>query len=226
MLDLIFTFCTYPVLNVLMFLYHHVRDFGMTILLFTFSSALISYLLEKCANLIIHRIVDQASPDVKSRGAYLSGGLALVLLLLHSLWEIYLGYGLWSTLSLLNNLTLSALNDALYSFVPHFSVFPDLYLRWFTILQPGLFFSLAQSLTISPWFILVLVLVLLLIDGYIIAHFSFLAGCLTLVAGGAFVVSLATWGVPIGLILFLTIVGIAISPVLLLAEWYVSYKKG
>ncbi|GHO99395.1 hypothetical protein KSF_094430 [Reticulibacter mediterranei] len=225
MLGLINILCTYPVLNVLILLYHYVHDFGVTILLFTFSSVLISSLLENLENIINRRSVDQSSSGVKSRGAHFFIGLAHALYLLRSILAIYLGCGLWSALSLLNGMTLSALNDALYSFVPRFSTFPDLYLRWFTILQPGWFFSLVQSLTISPWLIFVLILVLLLIGGYMLARISFTAGCLTLVVEGAFVVSLATWGIPLGLILFLTIIGIAISPILLLAQWYLSNKK-
>lgn len=227
MLEIFYTLCTYPVLNVLMFLYHVVHDFGITILIFIFFGSLITSLLEKFVDIITRRLADQLDPSARSLGARLLVELVQVLSLLRFVLVIYLGYGIWSALFLLSTMTLSALNDVLYSFVPHFSTFPDLYLRWFTILQPGWFFSLVQPLPIPSWLIVVLLLVLLFIGGYmIIAKSSFLVGCLILVVGIIFVTSLATWEIPLGFFLFWIVVIAVMSPVMaLLSYCYFSYKK-
>jgi YidC/Oxa1 family membrane protein insertase len=149
---------TYPILNVLMELYHLFHDFGFAIVVLT----VIVYLLNLPFTLQRIKLarqqrelqpqlaeIDRQHPDdglarMKARQEFLQQhGISAMPSIGPMLFQMLILSGLFFALNMvLGNATVGTINSIMYPFFTHFSQLPDLNLNWFTFLNAGLHIAL------------------------------------------------------------------------------------
>jgi len=158
--NIIFSF---PILNVLMLLYHVFGDFGLSIIVLTLVVRLCLFPLTlkqlrstKATQAIQPLMADikKKYPDQREQYAemqrlYKEYNINPVAGCLPLLVQMPVIYGLYEAMRLIltpsgGHLTLAALNDMIYPFLPKLQVLPSFTLSWFTFLNSHWFISLAQ----------------------------------------------------------------------------------
>ena len=158
--NIIFSF---PILNVLMLLYHVFGDFGLSIIVLTLIVRLCLFPLTlkqlrstKATQAIQPLMADikKKYPDQREQYAemqrlYKEYNINPVAGCLPLLVQMPVIYGLYEAMRLIltptgGHLTLTALNNMIYPFLPKLLVLPSFYLSWFTFINSHWFISLAQ----------------------------------------------------------------------------------
>lgn len=159
--NIIFTF---PIFNVLMLLDRLFGDFGLSIIVLTLiiRLCLVPLTLKQLRSTKASQAIQPLMADVKKKypndqraqyeamqalyKEYNINPVAGCLPLLVQLPILYGMYGAMRTVLTPSNgaLTLSALNQYIYPFLPQFKILPSFDLRWFTFLNAHWFISLAQ----------------------------------------------------------------------------------
>ncbi|GHO97015.1 membrane protein [Reticulibacter mediterranei] len=151
---------TYPILNVLMELYHLFHDFGFAIVLLT----VIVYLLNLPFTLQRVKLarqqrtlqpqldeVDRQHNDLLARMAarqefLQQHGISATSSIGPVLFQMLILSGLFLALNMvISNATLDTINGIMYPFLAHFSQLPDLNLNWFTFLNAALHIALNRA---------------------------------------------------------------------------------
>jgi YidC/Oxa1 family membrane protein insertase len=158
---------TYPIFNGLVLLYHLFGDMGLSIIVLTLIIRLILFpltlqqlksmkatqaLQPQMAEIRKKYAKDQQAQAVAMQALYKEYGVNPVAGCLPLVVQLPVLYGLFYALNnvfrLPANLVtaqqkLDYINHLLYPFVPRFSTFPNIYLNWFTFLNPSWHISLA-----------------------------------------------------------------------------------
>ena len=150
---------TYPIFNGLMLLYHLFGDLGLSIIVLTLIIKLVLFplTLQQLKSMKANQALQPQMAEVRKKYAkdqqaqmqavqalYKEYGVNPVAGCLPLLIQLPVLYGLFYALnSVLKTSKLSDINAHLYPFVPHFTKFPDLYLNWFTWINPAWHISLA-----------------------------------------------------------------------------------
>jgi YidC/Oxa1 family membrane protein insertase len=152
---------TYPILNVLMELYHLFHDFGFAIVVLT----VIVYLLnlpftlqrvrfvrqQRALQPQLAEIDKQHSGDVLARMAarqefMRQHGISATPSLGPMLFQMLILSGLFFALNMvLSNATVGTINSIMYPFIARFSQLPDLNLNWFTFFNAALHIALNRA---------------------------------------------------------------------------------
>ena len=158
--NLIFTF---PIFNGLVLLYHIFGDFGVSIIVLTLVIKLILFplTLQQLKSMKATQALQPKMAEIKKKYANNQQEQALAMQALYKeygvnplagclplLIQLPVLYGLFYALSGVfrtSTHTVAAINQNLYSFVPHFTTYPSIYLDWFTFLGPNFHISLASS---------------------------------------------------------------------------------
>ena len=157
---------TYPIFNILMLLYHVFGDLGLSIIVMTVIIRLVLFPLtlqqlksSKATQAIQPQVADirkKYAKDPKAQQEALSAlykesgvnplaGCLPLLIQLPVLYCFY--YALNNVLGrhpTLHNAMGTGINDLIYPFLPHFATLPNLYLDWFTFLNPAWHIALNQ----------------------------------------------------------------------------------
>lgn len=155
--NLIFTF---PIFNVLMVLFHLFGDFGLSIIVLTLLIKLVLFplTLQQLKSMKATQALQPQMQEIRKRYGKDQQGQALAMQALYKeygvnplsgclplLIQLPVLYGLYYALSNVLRATthnVSAINNILYPFVPHFTTFPDTNLNWFTFISPSFHISL------------------------------------------------------------------------------------
>jgi YidC/Oxa1 family membrane protein insertase len=157
---------TYPIFNGLMLLYHLFGDMGLSIIVLTLIIRLILFpltlqqlksmkatqaLQPQMAEIRKKYAKDQQAQAAAMQALYKEYGVNPVAGCLPLLVQLPVLYGLFYALNNVFRLPASLVtsqqkldyvNHLLYSFVPRFTTFPNIYLNWFTFLNPNWHISL------------------------------------------------------------------------------------
>lgn len=153
---------TFPIFNGLVLLYHVFGDFGVSIIVLTLIVKLILFpltlqqlksmkatqaLQPEMAEVRKKYAKDQQAQAIAMQELYKKYGVNPLAGCLPLVIQLPVLYGLFYALSGIFRTsvhTLSAINENLYPFVPHFTKYPDVYLNWFTFLGPNFHISLGN----------------------------------------------------------------------------------
>ena len=149
---------TYPIFNGLMLLYHLFGDFGLSIIVLTLIIKLVLFplTLQQLKSMKANQALQPQMAEIRKKYAKDQQGQALAMQALYKeyginpvagclplLIQLPVLYGLFYALNgVLRTSKLSEINAHLYPFVPHFTTFPNVYLNWFTFINPTWHFSL------------------------------------------------------------------------------------
>lgn len=159
--NLIFTF---PILNGLLLLYRLFGDFGLSIIVLTIIIKLILFpltlqqlksmkatqaLQPQMAELKKKYAKDQQAQALATQALYKEYGVNPIAGCLPLLVQLPVLYGLFNAFNNVLRYTgkenpLQHINDLIYPFLPHFTQMPNLYLNWFTFINPNWHFLLSQ----------------------------------------------------------------------------------
>jgi len=149
---------TYPILNVLMLLYHLFGDFALSIIVLTIAITvmLLPLTLRQLKSAKAMLALQPELADIRKRypqdlkaqleakqELYKQYGISSAASYLPLLIQIPIFIGLYSALNIvLNHASLAHLNSIIYPFLPQLSSVPDIGLNWFTILNSAWHISL------------------------------------------------------------------------------------
>ncbi len=148
--NIIFTF---PIFNILMLLYRAIGDFGLSIIVLTLIVRLVLFpltlrqlksmkamqALQPQLNEIRKKYKDQRAQLEATQALYkeygvnpVAGSCLPLLIQMPVLFALF-----YALNSVLRNATLHSINNIIYPFLPKFTTFPDIYLTWFTFINPA-----------------------------------------------------------------------------------------
>lgn len=149
---------TYPIFNGLMLLYHLFGDFGLSIIVLTVIIKLVLFplTLQQLKSMKATQALQPQMAEIRKKYAKDQQGQALAMQALYKeygvnpvagclplLIQLPVLYGLFYALNgVLRTSSVHEINSHLYPFVPHFVKFPNIYLNWFTFLNPAWHISL------------------------------------------------------------------------------------
>src|SRR5271157_5579575 len=149
---------TYPILNVLMLLYHLFGDFGLSIIVLTvaMTAVLLPLTLRQLKSMKAKLALQPELAEIRKRHAqdpkaqleatqelYKQHGISSASSYLPLLIQVPIFIGLYSALNIvLNHVSLAHLNSIMYPFLPQLSSIPNIDLNWFTILNSAWHISL------------------------------------------------------------------------------------
>jgi len=152
---------TDPILNALLLLYHLFGDMALSIIVLTVIIRLLLFPLymKQLKSTKATQAIQPLMADIKKKYAkdqraqmeamqalYKEYGVNPAAGCLPLLVQLPVLYGLFYALNtVLKNPTLSGINHAIYSFLPHFSQLPNVNLDWFTFINPHWYISLGAS---------------------------------------------------------------------------------
>jgi YidC/Oxa1 family membrane protein insertase len=151
---------TYPIFNTLMLLYRILfNDLGLAIIVLTMIIRLALVPLTR-QQLKSSKAMQELQPEIKRlrekykdqqqqakalQELYKEKGVNPLAGCLPLLIQLPVLYGLYYALSnVIRDATLKSVNNIIYPFLPHFTKFPDINLKWFTFIDPHWFISLGQ----------------------------------------------------------------------------------
>jgi YidC/Oxa1 family membrane protein insertase len=157
-----FILITQPIFNVLMLLDHVLGDFGLAIILLTVLVRLILFplTLKQLKSTKAMQAIQPLIADVKkqypkdqraqleaTQAIYKEYGINPVAGCLPLFIQLPVLYGLFNSLNkvLTNHPTVASINNAIYSFLPHFSNLPNANLNWFSFINPHAVINLGVS---------------------------------------------------------------------------------
>ena len=157
-----FILITQPIFNVLMLLDHVLGDFGLSIILLTVLVRLILFplTLKQLKSTKAMQAIQPLIADVKkqypkdqraqleaTQAIYKEYGINPAAGCLPLFIQLPVLYGLFNSLNtvLRNHPTVASINNAIYSFLPHFTRVPDANLNWFTFINPHAFINLGAG---------------------------------------------------------------------------------
>ena len=156
---------TYPIFNVLMLLYHLFGDFALSIIVMTILIRLVLYplTLKQLKSSKATQAIQPQMAEIRKKYAkdprkqqeemsalYKASGVNPLAGCLPLVIQLPVLYGLFYALNtvlrnpVLHNAQGTGINDIIYPFLPHFKNLPDLYLNWFTFLNPAWHISLGH----------------------------------------------------------------------------------
>ena len=153
---------TFPIFNGLVLLYHVFGDFGVSIIVLTLIIKLILFplTLQQLKSMKATQALQPEMAEIRKKYGKDQQGQAVAMQELYKKYgvnplagclplviQLPVLYGLFYALSGIFRTsvhTLTAINQNLYPFVPHFTTYPNVYLNWFTFLGPNVHISLGS----------------------------------------------------------------------------------